>query len=155
MNFLESAVIGNYGHSFIGKSILKKRRRISMLLEDLNFPIEELQESVKRYVDAKMKAESYYKRLHEEAEKMFPYFVKYARAEQQQKQTSLPSIIDNFYFEVLGLSCNAQDKSVRVSLTRRFKKLLKKHVVDDPKYQAKLDGFLTQDTFRQDVGSHP
>jgi len=126
-----------------------------MLLEDHDFPIKELHESVKRYTDAKMKTESYHKRLYEEADNMFPYFVKYAKAEQQEKQTNLPSIIDNFYSEVLGLSCDSQDKTVRASLTRRFKKLLKKHVVDDPKYQAKLDGFLTQDTFRQDVGSHP
>jgi hypothetical protein len=125
-----------------------------MLLEDQEFPTRELNESIKRYSDATVKVGSYHKRLFDEAEKMFPYFVKYAKAEQQQ-QTSLSSIMDNFYFEVLGLSCNAQDKPVRVSLTRRFKKLLKKHSVDDPKYQAKLDGFLTQDTFRQDVGSHP
>jgi hypothetical protein len=125
-----------------------------MLLEDQEFPTRELNESIKRYADAMVKAGSYHKRLFDEAEKMFPYFVKYAKAEQQE-QTSLSSIMDNFYFEVLGLSCNAQDKSVRVSLTRRFKKLLKKRVVDDPKYQVKLDGFLTQDTFRQDVGPHP
>lgn len=133
---------GNYGDVFIDKRILMILRRISMLLENLNFPIDELQDSVKRYVDAKMKTESYSKQLHEEAEKMFPYFVRYAKAEQQQNQTSLPSIIDNFYSDVLGLPCNAQDRFVRSSLTREFKKLLKKHVADDPRYQVKLDEFL-------------
>ena len=59
-----------------------------MLLEDHDFPIKELHESVKRYTDAKMKAESYHKRLYEEADNMFPYFVKYAKAEQQEKQTN-------------------------------------------------------------------
>jgi hypothetical protein len=119
------------------------------------FPLKELHESIKRYTDAKMKAESYNKRLYEEAEAMFPYFVKYAKAEQQEKQKDLPSIIDNFYFEVLGLSCDSQDKFVRSSLTRKFKRLLKKHVIDDPRYQKKLDGFLYHDAYRQSVVSHP
>lgn len=116
-----------------------------MQLEENDFPARELHESVKRYADAMLKAESYHRRLYEEAESMFPYFVKYAKAEQQEKQTNLPSIIDNFYFEVLGMSCDCQDKSVRASLTRRFKRLLKSHVVDDPKYQIKLDKFMDED----------
>jgi len=107
-----------------------------------SLPSKELHESIKRYADAKLKADSYQKKIYDEAENLFLYFVKYAKAEQQEKQNRLPSIIDNFYFEVLGLSCDSQDKSVRTSLTRRFKKLLKKHVIDDPKYQIKLDEFL-------------
>ncbi len=142
MNDSSDRINGNYGHSFVGKRILKKQSRISMLLENQELPTKELIESIKRYADAMVKVGYYHKRLFDEAEKMFPYFVKYAKAEQQEKQNSLPSIIDNFYFEVLGLSCDSQDKSVRTSLTRRFKKLLKKHVIDDPKYQIKLDEFL-------------
>jgi hypothetical protein len=113
-----------------------------MQLEENDFPARELHESVKRYADAILKVESYHKRLFVEAENMFPYFVKYAKAEQQEKQTNLPSIIDTFYCEVLGMSCDCQDKSVRASLTRRFKKLLKSHVINDPKYQVKLEEFL-------------
>lgn len=112
---------------------------------DLDLPMKELNESLKRYVDAKFKGETYRKRQCEEAETMFPYFVKYAKAEQQENQTSLPSIMDNFYCEVLGLSCDSQDKSVRASLTRRFKKLMRKYVSDDPKYQIKLDKFMDED----------
>lgn len=125
-----------------------------MLLEDQELATKELNESIKRYADAVVKVGLYHKRLFDEAEKMFPYFVKYAKAEQHQ-QARLSSMMDNFYHEVLGMTCDARDKSVRMSLTRRFKKLLKKHVVDDPKYQVKLDGFLTQETFRQDIVSHP
>ena len=119
------------------------------------FPLKELRESIKRYTDAKIKAESYYKRLYEEAETIFPHFVRYAKAEQQDKQKDLPSIMDDFYFEVLGLSCDSQDKFVRSSLTRKFKRLLKKQVVDDPRYQKKLDGYLPHDIYRQSVVSHP
>lgn len=116
-----------------------------MQLEENKFPSRELHESVKRYADAILKAESYHKRLYEEAEKLFPYFVKYAKAERQEKQTNLPSIIDTFYSEVLGMSCDCQDKSVRASLTRRFKKLMRKYVSDDPRYQVKLDKFMMED----------
>lgn len=116
-----------------------------MQLEENGFPTRELHESIKRYADSMLKAESYHKRLYEEAENMFPYFVKFAKSEQQEKQSKLPLIIDTFYSEVLGMSCDCQDKSVRASLTRRFKKLLKSHVVDDPKYQIRLDKFMAED----------
>ena len=116
-----------------------------MQLEENEFPSRELHESVKRYADAILKAESYHKRLYDEAAKMFPYFVKYAKAEQQENQVNLTSIMDNFYCEVLGLSCDSQDKSVRASLTRRFKKLMRKYGSDDPKYQIKLDKFMDED----------
>lgn len=119
------------------------------------FPLQELHESIKRYTDAKMKAESYNKKLYEEAEVMFPYLVKYAKAEQQEKQEGLPLIIDNFYFEILGLPCDSQDSFVRSSLTRKFKRLLKKHIIDDARYQKKLDGYLSHDAYRQSVVSHP
>jgi hypothetical protein len=116
-----------------------------MQLEEGGFPTRELHESVKRYSDAMLKAESYHRRLYDEAENLFPYFVKYAKAEQKEKQTNLPSIIDNFYYEVLGLSCDSSDKSIRSSLTRRFKKLMRKHVSDDPRYQIRLDKFINED----------
>jgi hypothetical protein len=112
---------------------------------ETDLPLKEINESLKRYVDAKLKVETYRKRLYEEAEAMFPHFVKYVKAEQQESQVSLPSIIDNFYYEVLGLSHDSQDKSVRASLTRRFKKLMRKYVSDDPRYQIKLDKFMNED----------
>jgi len=104
-------------------------------------PIEELHESIKRYTEAKLKADSYQKRLYNEAENLFSYFIKYAKNEYNEKP-SLSEIMDNFYFDILGMSCDSQDKSIRASLTRRFKKQMKKHIVDDPKYQVKLDEFL-------------
>jgi hypothetical protein len=110
--------------------------------EDLGFPIRELKESIKRYTDAKSKADAYQKRLYEEAENLFLYFVKYAKTEHTEKPTSFPTIIDNFYLDILGMPCDSQDKSIRASLTRRFKKMMKKHIIDDPKYQAKLDTFM-------------
>lgn len=132
-----------YGSFLVSKGILRKNRRINML--EIDLPLKELDESLKRYVDAKLKVETYQKRLYEEAENMFPHFIKYARAEQEEKQTNLPSIMDNFYCEVLGLSCGPQDRLVRSSLTRRFKKLMKNHISYNPRYQKKLDGFMGEE----------
>ena len=126
-----------------------------MYSDERNFPIGELHESIKRYTEIKLKTDLYQKRLHDEAENLFLYFVKYAKKEQNGKPNSFSALIDNFYLDVLGMSCDSQDKAVRASLTRRFKKLMKKRIIDDPKYQIKLDEFLLRSDYRQqEISSH-
>ena len=119
-----------------------------MSSDEDNFPIEELHESIKRYTEIKLKNDLYQKRLRDEAENLFLYFVKYAKNGQNEKPNSFTELFDNFYLDILGMSCDSQDKAVRASLTRRFKKLMKKRIVDDPKYQVKLDEFLLRSNYR-------
>ena len=99
-------------------------------------------ESLKNYADAKMKADLYLKRLSGETEVLFSHFIKYAREENTIQPRSFSELIENFYYEVLNMECNGKDKVIRASLTRRFKKLMKKHVINDPKYQISLDEYL-------------
>jgi hypothetical protein len=126
-----------------------------MTFDEQNFPIKELQESIKRYTEIKLKTDLCQKTLHDEAENLFLYFVKYAKNEHNGKPNSFSALTDNFYLDVLGMSCDSQDKAVRASLTRRFKKLMKKHIIDDSKYQVKLDEFLLRSDYRQrEISSH-
>jgi len=99
-------------------------------------------ESLKNYSDAKVKADLYLKRLSGEAEVLFSHFIKYAKKENTIQPRRFSELIENFYYEVLNMECNGKDKVIRASLTRRFKKLMKKHIADDPKYQVKLDEFF-------------
>ena len=99
-------------------------------------------ESLRNYTDAKMKADLYLKRLSDETEVLFSHFVKYAREENTAQSRSFSELIENFYYEILNMECNGEDKVIRASLTKRFKKLMKKHIVSDSKHQIRLDEYL-------------
>lgn len=113
-----------------------------MFIEEDDFPIKELHESLKRYSDAKTKVGLYQERLWNEAENLFSYFVKYARKEQNEDTYSFSRILGNFYSDILNMDCDSKDKGVRASLTKRFKKLLKRHNTEGSRYQIKLDEFM-------------
>jgi hypothetical protein len=99
-------------------------------------------ESLMSYADAKVKADLYLKRLSDETEVLFSHFIKYAREENNRQAHGFTELVNNFYYEILNMECNGKDKVIRASLTRRFKKLMKKHIVNDPKYQTRLDDCL-------------
>ena len=99
-------------------------------------------ESLKNYADAKMKADLYLKRLSEETEVLFSQFIKYAKEENTTQPHGFSELVENFYYEILNMECSGKDKVIRASLTRRFKKLMKKHVIDDPRHQIRLDEYL-------------
>lgn len=99
-------------------------------------------ESLKNYADAKMKAGLYLKRLSDETEVLFSHFIKYAREENTVQPRRFSELVENFYYEILNMECNGKDKVIRASLTKRFKKLMKKHVIDDPRHQISLDEYM-------------
>lgn len=113
-----------------------------MTSEEHNIPLKELRESLKRYSDAKMKAYLYRKRQCDEAENLFSHFIKYAKEERNKGDYNFSKIIDNFYYEILDMDYDSKDRAVRASLTKRFKAIMKKHIINDPKYQVKLDEFI-------------
>lgn len=99
-------------------------------------------ESLKNYADAKTKADLYLKRLSDETEVLFSHFIKYARKENTIQPHNFSELVENFYCEILNMECNGEDRVIRASLTKRFKKLMKKHIVSDPKHQIRLDEYL-------------
>jgi hypothetical protein len=84
----------------------------------------------------------YLKRLSDETEVLFSYFIKYAREENTTQPHSFSELVENFYYEILNMECSGKDKVIRASLTKRFKKLMKKHIIDDPRHQIRLDEYL-------------
>jgi hypothetical protein len=99
-------------------------------------------ESLKNYTDAKMKADLYLKRLSDETEVLFSHFIKYAREENTIQPRGFSELVENFYYEILNMECNGKDKVIRASLTRRFKKLMKKRIIQDSRHQISLDEYL-------------
>jgi len=99
-------------------------------------------ESLKNYADAKIKADLYLKRLSDETEVLFSHFIKYAKEENTIQPRRFSELIENFYYEILNMECNGKDKVIRASLTRRFKKLMKKRIIQDPRHQISLDEYL-------------
>ena len=75
-----------------------------------------------------------------EVEKLYPYFREYVKSRKDEGVQSFSEVLAEFYSEVLEL--NDEDKAVKSSITRRFKKLVKKHNVSDPRYQKTLDNFI-------------
>lgn len=105
------------------------------------FPIKELHESLKRYSDAKTKAGLYQQRLCDEAEKLFSHFIRYAQ-ENNEEPRGFSSTVEAFYYDVLNMDCDFHDRTIRSSLTKRFRKLMKRHIKDNSTDQVKLDDFM-------------
>jgi hypothetical protein len=99
-------------------------------------------ESLKNYADAKTKVDLYLKRLSDETNVLFSHFIKYARRENIAQSRSFSELIENFYCEILNMECDGEDKVIRASLTKRFRKLMKKRIVSDSKHQNRLDDYL-------------
>lgn len=112
-----------------------------MSRDEQDFSIENIQLSLKRYLDAKQKAGFYQKALQDESENLFSHFVKYAK-EHDEEPCGFSEKIDGFYYEILNMSCDIHDRAIRTSLTRRFKKLMKRYVKDNSRNQVKLDEFM-------------
>ena len=98
--------------------------------------------SLENYSDAKIKADLYLKRLSDETEVLFSHFIKYARAENATQPRNFSEMVEGFYYEILNMECNGEDKVIRASLTKRFRKLMKKHIISDSRHQIKLDEYL-------------
>jgi hypothetical protein len=105
-------------------------------------PSRSAHEALKNYYDLKMKADLYFKRLSDETEVLFSHFVKYAREENAKRSRNFSELVESFYYEILNMECNENDKVVRASLTKKFKRLMKKHITNDSKNQIKLDDYL-------------
>ena len=99
-------------------------------------------ESLKNYADAKTKVDLYLKRLSDETNVLFSHFIRYARNENASQTHRFSELVENFYCEILNMDCNGEDKVIRASLTKRFRKLMKNHIIGDSKHQIKLDEYL-------------
>lgn len=105
------------------------------------FPIKELRESLKLYSEAKTKAGLYQQRLCDEAEKLFSHFIRYAK-ENAGEPRGFSNTVEAFYYDVLNMTCDFHDRTIRSSLTKRFKKLMKKSIGNNSDDQVKLDDFM-------------
>lgn len=111
-----------------------------MSRDELDFP-EDVRLSLKRYSIAKHEVNLYIQTLQIESERLFSHFIKYAQ-EQCENSRGFSEIIEGFYSEILDMKCDLKDRALRTSLTKRFKKLMKRHLRDNSKYQIQLDEFL-------------
>lgn len=100
-----------------------------------------IQTSLKSYSIAQQKVSLYYKILQNESERLFSYFVGYVK-ENNGEPRSFSETIRAFYYDVLNMDYDFHDRTIRSSLTKRFRKLLKRHTRDNSRNQVKLDDFL-------------
>jgi hypothetical protein len=80
--------------------------------------------------------------LDSEAKKLYKCLVVYAKSYRDEGITDFSIILDSFYSDVLDLDPKLSSRGIKSSLTRRFKRLMRKNRVDDPKCQKTLDDFI-------------
>ena len=102
--------------------------------------MEELKSCLRRYVEAKRKSSLSRDVSDSEAEKLFSYFQEYVRSRRDEEVQSFADVLDGFY-SVLGLGSDIENRNIRSSLTKRFKRLVRKYNASDSGSQRKLDEF--------------
>ena len=106
------------------------------------YSLQDVGASVKAYVEASRRASLSRGVLDSEAEKLYHCFRDYVKSMNcEQVQKSFSDFLAEFYSEVLGLD-DKESRGIRSSLTRRFKKMIKKYNAGDSGNQRKLDEFL-------------
>lgn len=100
-----------------------------------------IQLSLKRYSISRQKANLYLETLQNESKKLFSHFIKYVK-ENNGEPHGFSETVQAFYYDVLNMNCDFHDRTIRSSLTKRFRKLMKKYAEDDSTEQIKLDGFI-------------
>jgi len=80
--------------------------------------------------------------LDSETERLYSCFRDYVKSRRGEQIQNVSEILAEFYSEVLGL--NGDDRAVKSSLTRRFKRLMRKYNSSDPRYQKTLDDFIEE-----------
>jgi len=106
------------------------------------FPLNEMKTSLRRYVKASHGSSLSREILDSEAKKFYRYFVAYAKSCREDGITGFSAILESFYSDILDLDCNGSCRSVKSSLTRRIKSLMRKSYVNDPRYQKTLDRYI-------------
>lgn len=81
--------------------------------------------------------------LEAEAEGIYKHFAAYAKACREDGIISFSTILENFYSDVLDLDSNVGSSVVKISLTRRFRKIARKYTVSDPEKQRTIDDYIT------------
>lgn len=103
------------------------------------FPLKELKNSLHRYIEARSRSRLSSEILDSETEKLYSCFRDYVKSRKSEEVQGFSEVLAEFYSEVLGLNC--ENKDIKSSLTKRFKKLVRKYNVNDPQYQRTLDDF--------------
>lgn len=96
--------------------------------------------SLKAYVEARRRSRLNSEALDSEVERLYSCFRDYANSRKGEGVQSFSGVLAEFYSEALEL--DGADSAVKRSLTRRFKKLMRKHDFSDPKYQRRLDEYI-------------
>jgi hypothetical protein len=102
---------------------------------------DDVQLALKRYSIARQKASLYIETLQNESERLFSHFVRYAK-ENTGEPRGFSETLQAFYYNILNMECDSHDRAIRSSLTKRFKKLMKRHIRDNSNNQVKLEEFL-------------
>ncbi len=102
---------------------------------------DDVQLSLKRYSVARQKANLYRKAIQNESEGLFSHFMRYAK-EYSGELCGFSETVQAFYHDVLNLNCDFHDRTIRSSLTKRFRKLMKRHIRDNSTDQVNLDDYL-------------
>jgi len=95
--------------------------------------------SVKAYVEARLRSGLSREVLDSEAKRLFSYFREYAQSKKGEQVQSFTGVLAEFYSEV-GLD-GIDSKGIRSSLTRRFKKMIRRYNAGNSENQRKLDEF--------------
>jgi len=77
--------------------------------------------------------------LDSEAKKLFFYFREYVQSKKDEQVQSFTDVLAEFYSDV-GLDGN-DSRGIKSSLTRRFKKMLRRYNAGSSENQRKLDEF--------------
>ena len=91
-------------------------------------------------MDARYKSRVSSEVLDFEAERLYFHFRDYVKSRKGEQAQSLSEVLAEFYSE-LGFD-GVDSRGVRSSLTRRFKKLIRKYSASDSENQKKLDEFI-------------
>ena len=105
------------------------------------FPLKDLKDSLRRYVEARRRTSLNSGVLEAEAEGIHKHLVAYAKACREDGATDFSTILEGFYSDVLGLDSSVGNSVVKRSLTRRFGRIARKYIVSDPEKQRTLDDF--------------
>jgi hypothetical protein len=78
--------------------------------------------------------------LDSEVERAHSCIRNYVRSRRGEKEESFSNILAEFYSEALEL--NEEDRVIKSSLARCFKKLMRKHNVSEPRHQKIMGDFV-------------
>lgn len=96
-----------------------------------------MKDSLRKYIEARRGLRLNSEVMDSEAERIYSCFRDYVISVNDGRAHKFSEVLADFYSDMLFLE--DRDRTVKSSLTRRFRKLSRKYNVSNPKYQKTLD----------------